>query len=526
MPGHPIPNRRKLPIGGVQTFGELRREYDVYIDKTIHIYNMATRYKAVFLSRPRRFGKSLLCSTIESLFNNKKELFDGLAIANTDWKWEQYPVIHIDLSAVNYTENGVDALKIKINNYLKNVADNYSINMDIGDYTSINFQKLIIGLSQKHGKTVIIVDEYDYPLLSTIDQESLNESLREELKGFYGVIKQCGEHIRFAFITGVTKFAQISMFSGMNQPNDISMDSEYCDICGITQNELEKYFEPEITAFGEKHGGRENYLKKLKDYYDGYFFTKEKLSVYNTYGILNHFDKFAEFIPYWSISGTPSFVLKYLEMKNINVVEIEEAQMEAGNFGDYRDNNISLFPLLYQAGYLTISDYNERTGIYKLNYPNIEVRKTFADFLSDNYSAAQITIKKSVSVRLVDALINYKPDEFINLLKVYLQQVDYSLSSKITEFYFEFAVSNIINMLGLICVNEVHSANGRMDSVIFAGEYIYIFEFKTDKPVEGALWQMEDKDYALIYKDRGKKIIRAGVVFSRAKRNIIEWEIK
>jgi hypothetical protein len=224
------------------------------------------------------------------------------------------------------------------------------------------------------------------------------------------------------------------------------------------------------------------------------------------------------------MTGAPSFLIKYLEMKDVNIVEIEEAVMQAGNFGDYRDNTITLFPLLYQAGYLTISDYDEITGYYKLNYPNVEVRQTLAQFLSDNYSKADTALKNSVSVRLITALLNGKPDDFMNLLKSYLQKVDYSLSSKITEYYFEFAVSNIINMLGLVCVNEVHTANGRMDSVIFAGDYIYVFEFKLDKPVEDALWQIEEKDYASIYSDSGKKLVKIGIIFSREIRNIIEWK--
>jgi hypothetical protein len=223
------------------------------------------------------------------------------------------------------------------------------------------------------------------------------------------------------------------------------------------------------------------------------------------------------------MTGIPSFLLKYLQMKSSDIVKIEEAQMKAGSFADYRDNTITLFPLLYQAGYLTITDYDERTGIYKLNYPNIEVRQTFAEFLSGNYSKSRGIIDESISTKFIDSLLTGKIDDFMNLLKMYLQRVDYSLSSQITEFYFEFAVSNIINMLGLVCVNEVHTANGRMDSVIHAGEYIHIIEFKVDKPVEDALWQIEEKDYGLIYADSGKKIVKVGVVFSREARNILEW---
>jgi len=518
--------KRRLPIGGIQTFNELRRGYDVYVDKTQHIYNMASRYKAVFLSRPRRFGKSLLCSTIESLFRNEREYFDGLAISQTDWEWKEYPVIYLDLSAINYNvENGTDVLKAKLNNQLENCARKYGITVNFTEYVSINFERLINELFEKNGSVVVIVDEYDYPLLDTISNPTLNKNLREELKGFYGVLKGSSKYLRFVFITGITKFAQITLFSGMNQPIDISMMTDYCDICGITQRELEENFAPEIDGFAEKHGGREKYLSELKDYYNGYCFTRENTSVYNPYGILNHFDNDSEFAPYWSLSGAPSFLLKYLEMKGVNVLEIENARMEANKFADYKDNNISIFPLLYQAGYLTISDYESRTGAYKLNYPNIDVRKTFAEFLAQNYSESQTILAKSISIDFVDALLEGSVERFIELLKWYLHTVDYSLSSKITESYVEFAISNIINMLGLVCINEAHTANGSMDSVVFTRERIYIFEFKVDKPVEVALWQMKRKDYALLYERDGREIVKIGVVFSRESRNIVEWKI-
>ena len=517
--------KRKLPIGGIQTFSILRNEYDVYVDKTRHIYEMASRYRAVFLSRPRRFGKSLLCSTIDALFKGQKELFKGLAVEKTNWEWKEHPIIYLDLGSGNITENdGIDVLRAKLDLQLKTCAQRYGVNIN-EKYPFLNLSKLIIELSNKIDRVVIIIDEYDNPLLNTIDKPEQNNQLREELKGFYSVIKQYDANIRFTFITGITKFSQVSLFSGMNQVNDISMMAEFCDICGITQEELESNFVPEIEMYAQKYGGRENYLNKLREYYNGYFFTKEAVSVYNIYGILNHFDKSAEFEAFWSRSGWPSFAVKYLEMKNVNVSEIEEAKMRAKDFGDYRDDTITLFPLLYQAGYLTISGYDETTGFYKLNYPNIEVRQSLAEYLSSKYSQVDEILKRSTSERLVKSLLENNPQEFFVLLKMFLTKVDYSLSSKITEYYFEFAVSNIINMLGLRCVNEVHTANGRIDSVIFTGQYIYIFEFKIDKPVEDAMWQIEDKDYASIYKDSGKQLVKVGIVFSRETRNIVEWAI-
>jgi hypothetical protein len=517
-------NKRKLPLGGGQIFRDVRLEGCVYVDKTMRVYEMASRYRAVFLARPRRFGKSLLCSTIEALFRGQKELFEGLALSKTDWSWNESPVIHLRLGAGDFTDDGIETLTSTLNRQLDIACDNYGIPAENGGGIPDKFAGVIFKLSKKLGRAVVIVDEYDNPLLSTINQPELNAKLRERLKGVYSVIKQNEEYIRFAFVTGVTKFSQISLFSGMNQPKDISMMPEYCDICGITQNELEECFAPEIADYAEKHGGRENYLGKLKDYYNGYFFTEKKLSVYNTYGILNHFDEGAKFVPYWSISGIPSIVPKYLETGGINIVEIEDAKLEASKFADYKDNTIALVPLLYQTGYLTISDYDEQTGFYKLDYPNTEVRKTFAAFLASHYSQAQTVFNVSASVKFVDALLAGDVDGFMNLLKWYLANVDYSLSSRITEYYVEFAVSNIINLLGLICKNEAHTANGRMDSVIEAGDYVYILEFKVDKPVENALTQIKEKDYALIYANSGKKIVKIGIIFSRKERNIVEWK--
>ena len=428
--------KRKLPIGGIQTFSELRKDYDLYVDKTMHIYELASRYKAVFLARPRRFGKSLLCSTIESLFRGEMELFEGLAIAGADWEWKEHPVIHLELAGRDYSDNGVGVLVSTLNDQLDNVCYEYGISVERSDIVDSRFARVIIELNKKHGSVVVIIDEYDSPLLGTIGQPEASARIREKLKGFYGVLKQSDRHLRFAFVTGVTKFAQVSVFSGFNQPKDISMASEFCDICGITQEELEADFAPEIEAYAPKHGGRESYLEKLMTYYNGYHFTRNKTAVYNTYGLLNHFDSCAEFEPFWSMSGAPSFLLKYLEARSVDIVDIEAAEIDVRSFGDYRDDTITLFPLLYQAGYLTISDYNERTGSYKLDYPNVEVRQTLAWFLSSNYSKAEDTIKRSASTKLVDSLLAGKPEDFMSLLKPFLNKVDYSLSSKITEYYF------------------------------------------------------------------------------------------
>jgi len=518
--------RRKLPIGGVQTFSEVMENYDVYVDKTRQIYDIATMYKTVFLARPRRFGKSLLCSTIESLFLGKKDLFKGLYISETDWEWKEYPVIHLDFAARNYTDNGVNVLIDTLNNQMDSVCEKFDINVDRNDFVDGRFALIITKISEKHGQVVVIVDEYDYPLINTINLPDINEKIREVLRGFYGTFKQNDRHLRFVFVTGVTKFSQISMFSGFNQPWDISMDYEFCNICGITQDELEKYFEPEITMYSEEHGGKNIYLEKLRMNYNGYFFSEDKVAVYNTFGVLTHFNNRGKFLPYWSMSGEPSFMRKYLEDNNIDAVDIENAKLNVNDFGDYKDNTITIFPLLYQSGYLTIKGFDNLSGIYTLDYPNVEVRKSLAEFLSKIYSKTNSTLWNSTALKLNKSLLDGNIEGFFELIKRYLHGVDYSLSSKITEYYFEFAFTNIVNMLGLECRNEVHTANGRMDCVIFAGKYVYVLEFKVDKPVEDALWQLENKNYADIYAYKGKEIYEIGIVFSWEKRNIIEWKIR
>jgi len=501
--------KRKLPLGSVQTFEKLRKEYDIYIDKTSIIYDLITDYGVVFLSRPRRFGKSLTCSTLGSIFKNERELFKGLAIDESDWEWKEYPVIHLDLGIGNY-HNGVDTLIESLNIQLESHANKYEVAQREGNI-STKFSCLIEALHNAKGKVVVIIDEYDNPLLSTIDDPDINKSLRNELRGFYSVLKSSDRFLKFTFITGVTKFSQVSMFSGMNQPTDISMMPEFADLCGVTQEELEKYFDYEIEHISE--GNREAYLSKLRDYYNGYRFSERELTVYNPVDFMLHFHNDGEFLPYWNQIEIPAFILKYLEKRNLDFIEIEGIELFADGFGD-----------LYQAGYLTITDYDPEIGTYILNYPNTEVRSTFAEFISHSFTGVTQTLLQSKSMELLKALRSGDVDAFFNGLIPYLSRVDYSLASKITEYYFEFAVSNIINMIGFPCFNEVHTANGRMDSVIFAGDYIYIIEFKVNKPVADAIAQFVKKYYASIYADSGKNIVKLAVIFDREKRNIEKWE--
>ena len=521
---------RKLP-SGVQTFSQVRLDYDVYVDKTLHIYNMVNNYKVVFFSRPRRFGKSLTCSTLESLFANEKKLFKGLAIEKTKWKWKKYPVIRLNTSSSNFTsENGLKNLITLIDRQLGRCAKNYNVKLKKSDI-GIKFFDLITELYSKMGEVVVIVDEYDCPLLDTLYFPENHAVIRKELQGFYKVLKDCDQYLKFVFITGVTKFSQVSLFSGMNQPEDISMHPDFCALCGITQEELEKNFDVEIEE-GFKYlelKTKEEYLSKLKSYYNGYHFSRDSVSVYNPTSIIKHFISPFAFKPFWSETGTPSFLVDYVKQQPDRLLNLKNQRLSEEAFAKYDKDTLALIPLLYQAGYLTISSYDKENVLYTLNYPNGEIKSSFAKFLASYFGKSSIVENDNYGIELTDALKTGNVKEFIEALKVYLQRVDYSLIAKIKEYYFEFAVANILNMLGVRCNVEVHSALGSVDAVIEFGDYVYVMEFKKDKSAASALKQIEEKGYAVPYKLLGKgrgarKLIKIGVKFCSKKKNVVDWK--
>ena len=511
---------RKLPTG-VQTFRTVICDFEGYVDKTELIYNMVNNFQVAFLSRPRRFGKSLLCSTIASLFENKKELFKGLAIEALPWEWKEYPVIYLDLSVGNFAD-GAKALNSTLNNQLERCAANYGINLK-DDYLPTRFSNLITSLYDSIGSVVIIIDEYDNPLLNTIDKPDINNELRNVLKGFYSVVKASDRFLKFVFITGVTKFSQVSVFSGMNQPEDISMKPEFSALCGITQEELERCFAPDIEEYAERKGGKEKYLKRLKTFYNGYRFSDKQISVYNPTSLIKHFINGAKFSNYWAATGNPSFLIKYIESKTIDITNIENTRFTAEQFANYRSDELNLVPILYQAGYLTIASYKESTETYTLKYPNAEIRNSFASFLESVVSNVNMNKQLSTLEILVDALEVGDTDSFMKAMQGYLSGVDYSLITRITEHYFEFAFSNILNMLGIACTVEKHNCVGSVDAVVEFGDFVYIIEAKLDKKVEDALEQIEKNAYAVPFESSGRKIVKLGVVFSSEKRNIVEW---
>jgi len=370
---------RKLPLSGVQTFADVINDFAVYVDKTAYVHKMISNYKSVFFARPRRFGKSLTCSTLKAVFENKRDLFKGLAIEALPWEWKEYPVVHLDMSAENFMA-GKERLVGLLDGSLRFHAEKYGIDLQSQSIPQ-KFKELLKALYASKGKIAIIIDEYDCPLLDTLDRPEIHNDIKEELRGFYKVLKECDQCIQFVFITGITKFSQVSLFSGMNQPEDISLNMDYAALCGFTQNELETYFDLEINEYSKKFGGRENYLARLKNYYNGYRFARNAESVYNPISAMKHFGNDAEFRAFWGETGTPSFLAKFIDKNGTDMADIENMEFPAEAFGKYNDDEIFLVPLMYQAGYLTIKDYDDEFGTYKLGYPNVEVRQYFEETL-------------------------------------------------------------------------------------------------------------------------------------------------
>ncbi|GHU10111.1 ATPase AAA [Spirochaetia bacterium] len=523
--------KRRLPIG-IQDFVGIREDGFLYVDKTERIHELVTSSgKTFFLSRPRRFGKSLLCSTLGSLFEGRRELFQGiagqpaLAIDSLEWDWRKRPVIRIDLNAGNYA-GGVNELRANLRRSVELCARKYDVPYS-GDTCSDNFARLIESLSNKYNeKVAVIIDEYDKPLLSTIDTIKLHQEMRDELKGFYGVLKSSDEYLQFVFLTGVTKFAQVSVFSDLNHITDLTLDSAYCDICGFTQEELEQNFAEEITEIVKNRGDtQETYLAQLKQFYNGYRFSKKPLTVYNPFGLLNHFRSDGEFLSYWYGTGTPAFLIKLIENQKIDILNLEKESVMLPDFQRFDVENMEAVPVLYQSGYLTIVDYDDAFHEYFLDYPNEEVRTSFSQSLMEHYLHVPGSDLRALLRTLPRALVQGDVDGAVNAMKTFLAEVPYDIQIE-DEKYYQTVFHLIFRILGLSCRSEVRLAAGRIDSLIETKNQVYCFEFKLNKTAEEALAQIDSKDYLLPWNGSGKKLFKIGVNFVYKDRNIGEWKVE
>jgi hypothetical protein len=521
--------RRRLPIG-IQDFASIREEGFCYVDKTARIHQLISGSgKAFFLSRPRRFGKSLLCSTLGAVFENRRELFGGIAgqpalgINDLEWEWKHHPVIYIDLNPGNYPAGGINTLYEIINIALESCARKYSVSLNSGSCAG-RFIRLIETLhNTQNEKVVVIVDEYDKPLLSTIDDPQLHTGMRDELKGFYGVLKSCDKYLRFVFLTGVTKFSHVSVFSDLNHLVDLTLDPRYADLCGISQEEMEQNFGPEIEAVLENTGkNRETYLVELRRFYNGYRFSEKLLTVYNPFGLLNHFDKDGKFLPYWYETGTPTFLINLIIKQKINIIDLTNMRVGYEDFRKYDIETMRAEPLLYQSGYLTIKDYDDELEQYILDYPNEEVRVSFAKSLLEQYMQSSGEAFRGLNTQLPAALLKGDVDGAMNMLKSFLASIPYDIIKE-KENYYETAIHLIFTMLGLNCRSEVRIASGRIDTLVETKRFVYCFEFKLNGTAEEALAQIDTREYLLPWTGSGKQLFKVGVGFDCEKRNIGEW---
>jgi hypothetical protein len=521
--------KRLLPIG-IQDFAKIREGGYVYVDKTAHIHELLTGSgTAFFLSRPRRFGKSLLCSTLGAIFESRRELFGGiagrsaLAIDSLEWEWRKHPVIRIDLNAEVYS-NGTRALHSALYSELQRTARKYSIELPNENAIS-QFKYIIERVCDKIGeRAVVIIDEYDKPLLETIDDQETHNALRKELKGFYGVLKSSDEYLRFVFLTGVTKFSHVSIFSDLNHLVDLTLDPLYADICGITQDELESCFAPEIENAVKNTGkSPEEYLKEVRQFYNGYRFSKKEIKVYNPFGLLKHFNSGGDFGDYWYETGTPTFLIKLITDQKIDILNLTNKRIDHRHFSKFDIENMDAVVVLYQSGYLTISGYDEKDNSFALDYPNDEVRTAFATSLIEQY--LQVPKDRSIAliVKLPSAIRKGEIENAVEALRSFLASIPNNIIEN-REKYFQTATHIVFTMLGLNCRSEVCTSDGRLDALVETKDFIYCFEFKIDKSADEAMEQIDKNDYLLPYKGCGKKQFKVGVNFDSGKRNIGEWK--
>ncbi len=511
----------KYPIG-IQNFQSLREDGYAYVDKTGFVYELAQNGKYYFLSRPRRFGKSLLISTIEAYFQGKKELFKGLALEQLEKNWTVHPVLHLDLNTGKYTEP--EALVSSIGWHFSLWEKEFGLPENTSPLNE-RFKNIILKAYQQTGqKVVILVDEYDKPLLEAIGNEALQNDYRKTLKSVYGVAKTMDGYIQMAFFTGVTKFSKVSVFSDLNNLKDISLSAQYAEICGITEKEIRENFDENVVQMAKANQlTKDECYAKLKDNYDGYHFSKKSVGMYNPFSLINALcDK--DFNDYWFETGTPTFLVETLKRNHYDLENMTREEVTSDLLGSLDAIDTNPLPLLYQSGYLTIKDYNPRFDSYVLGFPNGEVERGFTRFLFRYYAPIRADQSVSFINNFTREVENGQPEKFMSRLEAMFANQDYQIVGD-TELYFHNVTSLVFKLLGFYTDVERHTTDGRMDMLVQTKDYIYIFEFKIDKSADEALKQIEEKQYAKPFETDLRKLYKIGVNFSSTTRRIESWKV-
>ena len=517
---------RKLYPLGIQTFSEIRTNDNLYIDKTAYIYRMANSDgKFIFLSRPRRFGKSLLVSTLQSYFEGRKELFKGLAIDKLENDWTEYPVLHFDLSGGKHQEE--DQQNRYLDYILKENERRFGIECDAVD-ANVRLANLISSVYNKTGKQVVVlIDEYDAPLLDVVHQDERLESLRYLMRNFYSPLKQCEPMLRFVFLTGITKFSQLSIFSELNNITNISMDEAYAGICGITKEELLTQMSDDIDRLAEKMSvTREEAILQLTDNYDGYHFTYPSPDIFNPYSLLNCFSK-EKIGAYWFSSGTPTFLIEMMRKFKVLPSSIGNIYAKQSSFDAPTENMMSIIPLLYQSGYITIKDYDKELKLYKLDIPNKEISIGLYESLLPNYVTTEIDEGKVVIARMSAFINSGDIDGALSLLQTFLATVPYCDNTLYEGHYQQMLYIIFALLTDYRILVEQRTAKGRTDITLETHDHVFIMELKFDKTADETLEQIEAKRYADAFALSGKKVVKVGIAFSvKDERNITEWIIR
>ena len=511
------------PIG-IQNFEKIRTDGYFYIDKTALIYQMVKTGSYYFLSRPRRFGKSLLISTLEAYFLGKKELFEGLAIEKLEKDWTVYPIFHMDLNTEKYdTRESLDSI---LNFTLEKWEQQYGTAPSETTF-ALRFRGLIERAYKQTGqRVVILIDEYDKPMLQAIGNEELQKEFRNTMKAFYSVLKTMDGCIQFAFLTGVTKFGKVSVFSDLNNLDDISMRNQYIDICGVSEKELHDDLEIELHELADIKGvSYHEICDKLREYYDGYHFTHNSIGIYNPFSLLNTF-KYKEFGSYWFETGTPTYLVELLKKHHYDLRRMahEETSISVLNSIDSASDNP--IPVIYQSGYLTIKGYDEEFGIYSLGFPNREVEEGFIKFLLPFYAntnavESEFEIQKFVrEIRIGDY------DSFFRRLRSFFADTPYELIRDL-ELHYQNVLFIVFKLVGFYVKAEYHTSEGRIDLVLQTDKFVYVIEFKLDGTAEDALRQINEKHYALPFEAGGnRRLFKIGVNFNAKMRNIEKWIVE
>lgn len=520
---------RFLPIG-IQDFEKLRNDNYIYVDKTALIYQLARTSSPYFLSRPRRFGKSLLLSTMEAYFLGKKELFKGLALEKLEKNWIEYPVIKISFGAGSYETK--EKLLSMIDFTLTKNEEKYNISSKSTN-PAVRLNLLISKLYEQTGKQVVIlIDEYDKPILDALYTE-YEESNRQELRGFYSPLKDCDKYIRFLFITGITKVSHVNIFSGLNQLDDISLEKAYSSICGIAESEIEPYFEPEIKALAkEQELSLAETKEKLAAMYDGYHFSHDVEGVYNPFCLLKCF-KGKDFGSYWFESGTPSFLVKTLQNQPLELTTIINGRKaKEDQFKNYDPDSKNMLPVIYQSGYLTIKGFEKEHRIYTLDFPNREIEEGFINVLLKKFVTVPYDDLGLAVSNICDALNLKDLDKVLSIIKAAIADLPTVVKKDMCENYYEAATHLLFRMTGYRVVSELQSVAGRSDVVVSTKDSVFIFELKMDKGrafdevAEEALTQIDENGYAERFIVSGKNMYKVGLVFSSEGKGLLGWKVK